>query len=317
MKKTIILLLTLCSSLLVNAQTFVTELPINHVSSGGSVFMRFIPKNLVFDNVPYLYGLIKNSTDNLDRSIVVYNEKIDLIATIKVNSFKEGTDYIIGNLSDYNSDYYNYDNFAVYSSYSRLYISQTFFNDDKNFELIYSLYDKANSSIEETDYDGDGIIDNKFVSGSRIGFIVLSDDGTEVFKFKVNDGERLGYIEFFTLGDVNYFKIEKYKKDTDEELFSFYRIDKSTSSIKLVKETKFKVNPTIADRSDVITVELDDNHQVREMSVVNAAGQVVKRVPVAPGQKYVSFSAQGMSQGLNIINAPEKGENNTQKIMVK
>lgn len=318
MKKIIILLLALCSSLLVKSQTFVTELPREHVEASPG-YMNYIPKNLVFDNIPYIYGMVNNSDGNLDRSIFVYDGNFDLTATIKVNSFKEETDYIIGELMwNYSSYYNNYDIYALYNSYySRFYISQTFFNNDRNFEIIYSLYDKTNSSILEEDRDGDGVIDTKDVSGNKIGFIVLSDDGTEVFTFKVNEGESLGSVEFFTLGDINYFKIEKYINDNRDGFYYFYRIDKSTSSIKKVKEYKFKVDPSIADKSDMITVELDDNHQVREMSVVKAAGQVVKRVPVTPGQKHVTFSAQGMSQGVNIINAPENGGNNTQKILVK
>ena len=311
MKKTIILLLTLCSSLLANSQTFLTEFPVSNFSSYNDARMSHIPKNLVFEKVPYIYWMVK---DEINR-FVVYNEKLEPIATFKDISYTEENNYLVGETVTNGCCYFNYDN-SIAGTFE---INQTFFNNDRNFELIYPLYDKTNSSIVENDWNGDGITDSKSINGKRIGFKVVSDDGNEVFTYKVNDDEILDFLEFFTLGDVNYLRITKviYNNDNKERVCCFYRIDKSTSSIKLVKETKFKVNPTIADRSDVITVELDDNHQVREMSVINAAGQVVKRVPVAPGQKHVTFSAHGMSQGLNIINAPEKGENNTQKIMVK
>ena len=77
------------------------------------------------------------------------------------------------------------------------------------------------------------------------------------------------------------------------------------------------VSPTIANRSDNITVTLGADSDAKEIRVINAQGQTIKTIPVTEGQKTVTFSAQGMSQGVNIINAPEKGENNTQKIMVK
>jgi hypothetical protein len=308
MKKAIILLLTLCSSLFVNAQTFVTEFSSRIQDDKGS--LNYIPNYIVNAGVPYFYSWDRNHSVS-STLINIYNEKFEDIGSFIINYYIEKENYVIGMLNY--CRFNNYDN-DINISFC---VSQNFFNNDDHFEFVCPLIDKTNLHTEEYDWDNDGIIDSKSISGEYVGFVVFSDDGSEVFSYKINDGEKMnGSARFFILGGVSYFQVQKIKNGTDYYI-EVYRIDKSTSSINLVKETKFKVNPTIADKSDVITVELDDDHQVREMSVVNAAGQVVKRVPVAPGQKYVSFSAQGMSQGVNIINAPEKGENNTQKIMVK
>ena len=77
------------------------------------------------------------------------------------------------------------------------------------------------------------------------------------------------------------------------------------------------VSPTIAHRTEQITVTLDEKNDTHEIFVVNSAGQIVKRVPVAAGQKTVSFSAQSLSQGLNIVNTTDKPTANSCKIIIK
>jgi hypothetical protein len=96
-----------------------------------------------------------------------------------------------------------------------------------------------------------------------------------------------------------------------------FKVDHATNAIQYVKSVKMNVSPTIANRSDNIIVTLGEDSDAKEIRVINTQGQTIKTIPVKEGQKTITFSAQGMSQGLNIINAPEKGENNTQKIMVK
>ena len=174
MKKTIFLLLTLCSSLFVNAQTFIRELPREFRSNYGSGFyLKYISKYLVNAGVPYIYSSEDNGA-NASILIDVYNEKFEDIRSFSINYCIEKDNCIIG--APTTLDIENYDS-GKYIEYS--FISQNFFNNDDHFEYVCPLYDKTNSSIVEYDRNGDGIIDSKWVSGKKIGFIVFSDDGSE------------------------------------------------------------------------------------------------------------------------------------------
>ena len=78
-----------------------------------------------------------------------------------------------------------------------------------------------------------------------------------------------------------------------------------------------RVSPTMAHRSDMITVELEgDSNKARQIRVVNAAGQTVKRVTVPAGQRSIQINAADLSQGLNVINV-EGEKMNTCKILVR
>ena len=99
--------------------------------------------------------------------------------------------------------------------------------------------------------------------------------------------------------------------------YGFYRIEKGSSSVQHIVTIPMKVSPTIADASDMITVEFGDSNKIHEITVVNAAGQLVKKIPVSNNQRSVSFSAQGLSKGLNIVNAPIDGTKNACKIIIK
>lgn len=51
----------------------------------------------------------------------------------------------------------------------------------------------------------------------------------------------------------------------------------------------------MADRSEDITVEFGENGNAKEITVTDAAGRMVKRIPVKAGEKRVTFSATGLS----------------------
>ena len=67
---------------------------------------------------------------------------------------------------------------------------------------------------------------------------------------------------------------------------------------------------------DNITVELGESNTAKEIEIINASGQLVKRIPIAKGQKSVTFGAQGITRGLNMVRA-SGDKNNVTKIIIK
>ena len=200
----------------------------------------------------------------------------------------------------------------------KFFVTQTLFNDDSDFEVIFPIYDEGDITIEESDRDGDGNVDMRitYKGGKRIGYNVLSESGATICSFIPPSGFNTGSIDrIIKMNECFYVIMSIWNNEGSYR--GIFKVDHTTNAIQYVKSVKMNVSPTIANRSDNITVTLGEDSDAKEIRVINAQGQTIKSIPVTEGQKTITFSAQGMSQGLNIINAPEKGENNTQKIMVK
>lgn len=79
----------------------------------------------------------------------------------------------------------------------------------------------------------------------------------------------------------------------------------------------FSVRPTVMDRGQEIVVELDEGANAREIDVVNALGQTVKRVPISAGQREVRINSVDLGSGMNFINTRTADGHATVKIIVR
>lgn len=227
--------------------------------------------------------------------------------------------------------YRNYDEGnACYDN--NIYISQTLFNDDEKYEYIVPFADESVSSMWWNDRNNDGTIDyyNKNYGEPVAGFNVVSEDGSILHTVKYdNDFVAEEYNMYYKdiccdvikINGKIYIEVRGFvinENDyTQKNAILIFALDKETNSIrKVAKHVGMNVRPAIADRCEPITVELGDD-SVNEIIVSNAAGQIVKRVPVSAGQRQVSFSSQGLSRGLNVINANGKNGKSNCKVIVK
>lgn len=96
-----------------------------------------------------------------------------------------------------------------------------------------------------------------------------------------------------------------------------YRVDQNTGLTKVDTQLPISVFPTIADRSEQITVELGEGTNAKEITVVNSLGQVVKRVPVEEGQREITIPASDLGTGLNVVNTRSEQGQGSCKIIVK
>lgn len=215
--------------------------------------------------------------------------------------------------------------------------SQTLFNNDEEFEYIIPKYElsangsgggSSNDVIVEPSYGEETIETHRSTIISEksklalVGFQVVTAEGNVIndllFDKDFNASIRSNYAYVITIGSMTYLAFDGYMND--KSCTVFYRIDRDgTNMIRKVNAApaRMMVSPTIANRTEQITVTLDEKNNAHEIIVVDSAGKIVKRVPIAAGQKTVSFPAQGLSQGLNIVNATDKATVNSCKIIIK
>lgn len=213
------------------------------------------------------------------------------------------------------------------------YLTQTLFNTDAAYEYLFPIY--TVETVEEHDgatgYDevkGEEVVIEKF-SGTQprlTGVKVVNDAGATVTtisfdsNFSMYSGSSIS-PDVFDLGGKKYLAFNGYiQKSADESVSAIviYSIDSETSAVRQVAmETGMRVNPTIAHRSDMITVSLEgDSNKVRKVRVVNAAGKTVKVVNVPAGQRSIQLHANELSNGLNIVNVEGEAAN-TCKVIVR
>lgn len=200
------------------------------------------------------------------------------------------------------------------------YLTQTLFNTDEKFEYIRWEYDdNATDIYDERDRDGDGEIDFRYVKygGACTGFSIVQEDGTVLQTINCNESDGLWLVKIngkrYLIGDELISKDENGNQTWGDV---WYRIDPSTNSVKRIEAPMgMVVRPAVAGRNSQVTVELDGD--AREIQVVNAAGQTVKRIPVGEGQRQVTFNTRGLGSGVNVVRATGRNAENSRKFIVK
>lgn len=203
-------------------------------------------------------------------------------------------------------------------------VTQTFFNSDEKLEYIKPVYELVPgtlnvpyyASMHKNDEDGKVYAEiSRSYSYATKGFKIVNEDGVELAS--VNFEESIPYYTSFDiikLGNQNYLSFY----GPSSIYGHIYSYDKATSNLKMVaKNEGMRVSPTIANRSDMITVELEGENKVnREVRVVNTAGQIVTRTTIPAGQNSVRINAAELSHGLNIVNMNGQ-QNSNCKIIIR
>ena len=215
--------------------------------------------------------------------------------TIQINS-QESNKYC-------SVEYYNYDEGGV--KYAYIIISQTLFNSDEKYEYLSPIYD-----IEKNYYTGINV-------ASEDGTILQTINFGNYYSYNIS-----GEIHLNVINGKKYLFIDYMRKtDSTDPTTFIYRIDSETSQINFVAkhEGTLNIHPRVADRSDMITVELNEegDNGIREIIVSNAAGQTITRVPVEKGQKSVTIPASELSRGMNIVDAIDRKGHNANKVILK
>lgn len=214
-----------------------------------------------------------------------------------------------------------------------VFFTQTFFNQDEAFEYLAPIYTMGSRYEEESAWDNitqSEVVVKKYHYYEPIctGVNIMSENGSTLatISFDSDFYPAIGYDQSFyqiliDLGGKKYMAfMGTLDKGSNEyvDAYAIYSIDTQTHAVQKVAVNEgMRVSPTMAHRSDMITVELEgDSNKARQIRVVNAAGQTVKRVTVPAGQRSIQINAADLSQGLNVINV-EGEKMNTCKILVR
>lgn len=236
-------------------------------------------------------------------------------------------------VSTNNSDYQSEQGFLV---------SQTLFNNTKDYEYVvkkYSLRDEWPSSNEPNtsvinpynnyyDYNLD-TIRNEATSNKDVactGVRVYSSNGSMLYDLDFGDSFELSdYVRFATvlaIGDNTYLVFEGKSNESGEtkEGFIFYKIDVQTNSIQKVKNvpTTFNIIPSIADNNTPLNITLQGSTNNSSDITVFSSNGVKVASKVVPANTNTSQITVSVPNGIYNVARIQKGKIlSTQKIIVK
>lgn len=257
--------------------------------TGKSLTERYqyvTPRQFTYGSKLFIYTMTKEGDgENMKTTFTIYNDDIE-----KIHSFVAS-----GDIED--PDFMNYDEYSGPEEGFR--ISQTLFNTDEKYEYI--RYEYENNSEEKPH-----------------GFSIVQEDGTILQTIRSTN--EISNVAILKLNGKLYLDVaEIIGEDSNWGYILtdvFYRIDQKANSIKRIDTPMgMVVRPAIADRNEQITVDLDSD--AREIQVVNAAGQTVKRIPVGEGERQVTFNTRGLGSGVNVVRATGRNRQASSKFIVK
>ncbi len=287
--------------------------------------------------------IVDGIDDSLTMHVQILNGQLQAEATLDITCTSDSIIELYERLENDSTWRYEYDgnNLATITPIEIFYIdmslgmlnyssafcfSQTLFNTTADYEYMVPVLSGVYSyeyGREEEYYDWENdttiyytvhwrrtqtkiqTINIKAANGNTIGSIQAPDG----FSFSAE-----GESDVIRMGNNWYIVFGVTSMTTGESVYAWYRIDRQSQNINLMKTTPMRVYPNVVDRGQDITVELGDGMQATELEVVNTLGQNVKRVPVKPGQREVHIGTADLNRGMNFISSPKRG---AVKIIVK
>lgn len=165
-------------------------------------------------------------------------------------------------------EYQNWDNPDFSTQY--LPVTQTLFNDDENFEYFANIGEERNRRVT-----------------------ICSEDGTVLYTFPENTN--VGYY-VITMNGKHYITTYDENEDYNSRVYSYYLIDKQTTSIKKVAEIK---GAQINTANGSVNIALQNQSSGNsEVIITNINGQVVKLVEIPTGVKDIDINTTGMQCGI-------------------
>lgn len=172
-----------------------------------------------------------------------------------------------------------------------LVFTQTLFNDDDNYE---------------------------YIEPCETGWHIKSIEGSILQTINVDEGYQASSLSLVKIDDLIYlFARETISGPQLVNKMLIYRIDQTTGITKIETPLPISVFPTMPTREQQITVELGEDTNVNEITVVNSLGQVVKHLPLEEGQRTVTIPANELGSGLNVVNARNGQGQGSCKIIVR
>lgn len=218
---------------------------------------------------------------------------------------KEDYDYEAGSAIGFVLDNSGVD----YTSRSDMVVTQTLFNSDGLYEHIVPIYEKVTTSTREEDRDGNGEVDYTETNESicRIGYDIVSEDGTVLYSIRLDDRHQTtSSPRVMKIGDKLLFCTDEYPVDRSGEYKYLCFVLNPGGSLTAVKAPEhmagISVSPRVAGAGESIRVDIGEPDGVmREVIVNNAAGQAVFRTAIPAGRSSVEIDATRLCKGVNVL----------------
>jgi len=180
-----------------------------------------------------------------------------------------------------------------------LLLTQTLFNSDGTIEFM-----------ELQDYE----------SNHYRTFNIKNTNGTILHSIQADEGYFFAdYRCAFVVKIENHFYLVLREMKTGSETVKhvFYLIRKDQGLTEVDVDLPISVFPTAPTRDQQITVELGEDIDAIEITIVNSLGQVIKRIPLENGQREITIPASELGTGLNLINTHTQQGQGSCKIIVR
>lgn len=180
-----------------------------------------------------------------------------------------------------------------------LLLTQTLFNSDGSFEFM-----------ELQDYESNHY--RTFNIKSSNGTIIQSIQAVEGYFFA---DYRCAFV--VKIENCFYLVLREMKANDETVKHVFYLIKKDHGLTEVDVDLPISVFPTAPTRDQQITVELGEDIDAIEITIVNSLGQVIKRIPLENGQREITIPASDLGTGLNLINTHTQQGQGCCKIIVR
>lgn len=199
---------------------------------------------------------------------------------------------------------------------AELSITQTLFNTDDKYEYVRGIYQQTTDTYEE-DRDDDGEVDmiTTYYDSEMVGFEIVNTDGDVLQSISAKSPSLDLSFSLLTINDKCYLVVGEEEYDTYESYW--YALNSGSNTGLTMVQTPFdmRVSPTMARRSQSITIETGDELKNRVVNIVDASGKSVWRQIIPAGQKSIRVNASKLSKGLNVVNVDGKKEQSVKVIV--
>lgn len=188
-------------------------------------------------------------------------------------------------------------------SRERHYLTQTFFNDDKEYEYIVPLY----KQVVETSEQGDTIFSIlESYDVITTGIILCNSAGKELQRIEFPDTDQFDdthFIDDITLieiGDKKYLCVDIYHKD---KLY-VYSVNSENASVPLTHiktiEGGMRVNPKTPRRSEPVTVTIENPERYDTIELIDINGRRLESQAVNGNENH-TINTESLRPGMYII----------------
>lgn len=306
MKKALILFAALGVITMARSQDFV-RFTVSNLEQ-----FSFVPGEFSYDNESLLID-ITHYYYPPSPTWCVLNSRLDTIITLpSILELSDSVYYVSIQYNDDDERYYDNTSYRLVKptmcelwgvniniDATMIVMAQTLFNSDNKFEYIKPVIGEPCTTS-----------DNywTYIESTIQSYNILNTEGTLVGSIQAPSGYSFDESPaIIMLGSSIYFTDIVEPLDGGSSLRAWYRINRQTQNVELVKVSPLGVHPNVMEKGAEFTVKLGDDVHATEIEVINSLGQTVKRVPVQPGQAEVKISTRDMSHGMHFVGTKKQG----------